>query len=214
MLTLTSTSSASGPKTKKFEYVILDKNLNPVANKEFEGDITVGRYFAYMDFRGKIILRPVEYDASLIKMKEFFEPFSMEIDLKTNQITPWKIKLDNGQNELFGQNIINDIKQIPNLPQYLWITTNRGLLKYNYQTKKGHFIYFKGKKPTSSLDNLNNIFRSIVLESDSVLWISSWGGGILKYYPKSNVWTQYLSDKSLPKSGGKNIIKNIISNIF
>ena len=136
----------------------------------------------------------------------------IEIDLKTNQITPWKIKLDNGQkNELFGQNIINDIKQIPNLPQYLWITTNRGLLKYNYQTKKGHFIYFKGKKPTSSLDNLNNIFRSIVLESDSVLWISSWGGGILKYDPKSNRWTQYLSDKSLPKSGGKNIIKNIIS---
>ena len=26
----------SGDKTKKFEYVILDKNLNPVANKEFE----------------------------------------------------------------------------------------------------------------------------------------------------------------------------------
>ena len=34
----------SGDKTKKFEYVILDKNLNPVANKEFEGDITAASY--------------------------------------------------------------------------------------------------------------------------------------------------------------------------
>jgi hypothetical protein len=76
----------SGEKTKKFEYVILDKNLNPVANKEFEGDITVGDYYAYMDFRGKIILRPTSYDNSQIRPKDFFEPFSMEIDPKTNEI--------------------------------------------------------------------------------------------------------------------------------
>ena len=76
----------SGEKTKKYEYVILDKNLNPVANKEFEGDITGSDYYAYMDFKGKIILRPTRYDYSLIKPRDFFEPFSMEIDPKTNEI--------------------------------------------------------------------------------------------------------------------------------
>lgn len=76
----------SGEKTKKFEYVILDKNLNPVANKEFQGDITAGNYVAYMDFKGQIVLRPSESDDTQIKKKLFFEPSSMVIDLKTNTI--------------------------------------------------------------------------------------------------------------------------------
>lgn len=76
----------SGDKTKKFEYVVLDKNLNPVANKEFEGDITAGGYFGYIDFRKKIILSPNSLDHSKIKMSEIFTPRSMEIDLTTNTI--------------------------------------------------------------------------------------------------------------------------------
>lgn len=76
----------SGEKTKKFEYVILDKNLNPVANKEFQGDITAGDYYAYMDFKGEIILRPTSIDYSLVKTRDLFTPSSMVIDLKTNTI--------------------------------------------------------------------------------------------------------------------------------
>jgi len=74
----------SGDKTKKFEYVILDKNLNPIANKEFEGDITAGGYSGYIDFRKKVILRPNSLDYTQIKMSEIFTPRSMEIDLATN----------------------------------------------------------------------------------------------------------------------------------
>lgn len=76
----------SGEKTKKFEYVILDKNLNPVANKEFQGDITTGDYYAYMDFTGKIILRPTSIDYNIVKTRDLFTPSSMVIDLKTNTI--------------------------------------------------------------------------------------------------------------------------------
>ncbi|GEN66592.1 hypothetical protein CRH01_11600 [Chryseobacterium rhizosphaerae] len=76
----------SGEKTKKFEYVILDKNLNPVANKEFEGDITAASYKGYVDFKGQIILKPSMIDYSLIKSKELFTPISMIIDPKTNTI--------------------------------------------------------------------------------------------------------------------------------
>lgn len=75
----------SGEKTKKFEYVILDKNLNPVANKEFEGDITAADYYAYMDFNGQIILQPSSLDYSL-KSKEMFTPSSMVIDVEKNEI--------------------------------------------------------------------------------------------------------------------------------
>ena len=54
----------SGDKTKKFEYVFLDKNLNPVSNKEFEGDITAANYFGAIDFRGNLVLYPrADYDA-------------------------------------------------------------------------------------------------------------------------------------------------------
>lgn len=77
----------SGDKTKKFEYVILDKNLNPVANKEFEGDITAASYMGYVDFKGQIILKPSMMDYSLIKSREIFTPVSMVINPKTNTIT-------------------------------------------------------------------------------------------------------------------------------
>jgi len=76
----------TGDKTKKFEYVILDKNLNPVANKEFEGDITAASYLGYVDFKGQIILKPSMMDYSLIKSREIFTPVSMVIDPKTNTI--------------------------------------------------------------------------------------------------------------------------------
>lgn len=76
----------SGEKTKKFEYVILDKNLNPVANKEFEGDITAASYLGYVDFKGQIILRPSQLDYSQIKLRDIFTPVSMVIDPKTNTI--------------------------------------------------------------------------------------------------------------------------------
>ncbi|SUX47037.1 hypothetical protein [Chryseobacterium indoltheticum] len=75
-----------GDHSKKFEYVILDKNLNPIANKEFEGDVTAGGYLGYIDFRKKVILRPSSLDYSMVKMKELFTPRSMEIDLATNTI--------------------------------------------------------------------------------------------------------------------------------
>lgn len=39
----------SSDKTKKFEYILLDKNLNPVANKQFDGDITASKYYGKLD---------------------------------------------------------------------------------------------------------------------------------------------------------------------
>lgn len=76
----------SGDKTKKFEYIILDKNLNPFANNKFDGDITAANYRGYMKFDGKIILKPTHVDLSLIKKDDAYTPSSMIIDLKENTV--------------------------------------------------------------------------------------------------------------------------------
>jgi hypothetical protein len=100
----------SGDKTKKFEYVILDKNLNPVANKEFEGDITAGSYMGYVDFRKKIILRPNSLDYTQVKMNELFTPRSMEIDLTFfNQIFSIERKIGK---EIFSLYIVSRINRL------------------------------------------------------------------------------------------------------
>ena len=77
----------SGAKTKKFEYVILDKNLNPFANKEFEGDITAGNYIGYINFDGRVLLKPYGLDYSLVEKKDMFTPSAMLINLKDNSIS-------------------------------------------------------------------------------------------------------------------------------
>ncbi|MCB0696816.1 MAG: hypothetical protein KDC07_05595, partial [Chitinophagaceae bacterium] len=76
----------TGDKTKKFEYVLLDKNLNPFANNTFEGDITAGDYYGYINFDGAIVLKPSSVDYSLVKPNDMFTPSSMVIDLKDNSV--------------------------------------------------------------------------------------------------------------------------------
>ncbi|MDR2205410.1 MAG: hypothetical protein LBE36_04565 [Flavobacteriaceae bacterium] len=117
----------SGDKTKKFEYVILDKNLNPVANKEFEGDITVWNYYPYMDFRKKIILAPRDFDLSLIKNKDFFHPRPMEIDLQTNTIK-YKIYYD------YDHGIFNETTEPEGGKTYYDDKAERKEKGYNYES--------------------------------------------------------------------------------
>lgn len=81
----------SGDLTKKMEYVLLDKNLNPVQNKEFDADITVKYFTAKLEDNNTITLVPpdeVDYKA---KIKDWFEPRAMTISLKDNTIAYKKI---------------------------------------------------------------------------------------------------------------------------
>ena len=73
---------------KKFEYFILDKNLNIVANKEFEVENGkyIQKYVAYTNIRGKLTLAPVLmpiYSYAGLPNKAV-TPASKEIDLATN----------------------------------------------------------------------------------------------------------------------------------
>lgn len=75
-------------KKQKFEYVILDKNLNPVANKEFEAGLLVSNYSGYVDFKGQIILRPSDFNYLQAFSKDAAAPVSIVIDPKTNTVKP------------------------------------------------------------------------------------------------------------------------------
>lgn len=73
---------------KKFEYVILDKNLNPIANRDFEGDKFAGGYSAFMDFRENIVLSPKldRTQLNIFKLKDIVIPRTKIISLKDNSI--------------------------------------------------------------------------------------------------------------------------------
>ena len=87
-------------KTQKFEYVLLDKNLNPVANKEFEANLLVANYLGYVDFKGQIILQPSEFNYMQAFSKDAARPVSMVIDPKTNTVKP-KVYYDYLENGTF-----------------------------------------------------------------------------------------------------------------
>ncbi|UOE38321.1 hypothetical protein [Chryseobacterium oryzae] len=87
-------------KMQKFEYVLLDKNLNPVANKEFEANMLVANYYGYVDFKGQIILQPSEFNYLQAFSKDATRPVSMVIDPQTNTVKP-KVYYDYLENGTF-----------------------------------------------------------------------------------------------------------------
>lgn len=89
-------------KTQKFEYVLLDKNLNPIANNDFEANLLVADYFGYVDFKGQVILKPSDYNYSQVFARDAAAPVSMVIDLKSNTVKP-KVYYDYLENGTFEE---------------------------------------------------------------------------------------------------------------
>jgi hypothetical protein len=81
------TTGKTGEGTKSFEYVILDKNLNKIANKEFEAESCVDKYTASMNIQGKIKIEPsISYLDKSVNGKNFTAPNAKIIDLKKNTL--------------------------------------------------------------------------------------------------------------------------------
>jgi len=75
-------------KTRKFEYVLLDKNLNKVSSNTFTGDKILYSYSAFMDVNNDLILAPyIDHNQmSIWGIGKFVYPEYKKIDLKTNKI--------------------------------------------------------------------------------------------------------------------------------
>jgi hypothetical protein len=73
---------------KKFEYVLLDKNLNKVSSNTFEGEKVLYTYTAYLDINRDLIIAPyLDYnEMSVWGIGKFVYPEYKKIDLKNNKI--------------------------------------------------------------------------------------------------------------------------------
>jgi hypothetical protein len=78
-------------KNKKFEYILLDKNLNKVSSNTFQGDKTLVRYAAYLDINRDLILEPYidPLTINIWKIGKFVFPEYKRIDLNTNEISTY-----------------------------------------------------------------------------------------------------------------------------
>ncbi len=155
----------SGDKTKKFEYVILDKNLNPVANKEFEGDITAKDYFGYIDFRKKLILFPTT-DHYAVKGKEFFYPRSMEIDLAKNTINN-KIYYDYKDGKFIEETEPKTSRDVRKEDKAEKKEKGFNYISFVYDIKEGGYLVFEYDDYGRYTDN-NNLSRFD--ENKNLLW--------------------------------------------
>lgn len=75
-------------ETRNFEYVILDTNLNRVANKDFEAENTVMYYYPYINFKKELVLVP-EFDMgdyNIFNYGKMKAPKRRVINLTTNEI--------------------------------------------------------------------------------------------------------------------------------
>lgn len=84
---------------KKFEYILMDKNLNKSIGKEFEAENTVETYKCWMNFKDEIVLKPYINDDFSYRKSSI--PKSKRIAVKTNEIY-------NQENQCYENNIFFD----------------------------------------------------------------------------------------------------------
>lgn len=73
---------------RKFEYIILDKNLNKVSSNTFEGEKKNLTYTAFFDINGDVILAPYldSSQLSIWGIGKFVFPEYKKIDIKTSKV--------------------------------------------------------------------------------------------------------------------------------
>ncbi|MFC1569713.1 two-component regulator propeller domain-containing protein [bacterium] len=74
---------------------------------------------------------------------------------------------------------------------YMWIGTDGGLNKLN--TKTGAVQWYQ-YDPNNPKGLSNNNVRFLYFGRSGILWIGTWGGGLNKFIPETNQFTQYPID--------------------
>jgi hypothetical protein len=73
---------------RKYEVVLLDKNLNKVLNKEVETSRFVSHYSFYINYKGELVLRPRidNNEVAMAGLRKVFVPKVKVLNLKTNEL--------------------------------------------------------------------------------------------------------------------------------
>ncbi len=75
----------TGDETRKFEYIFLDKNLNEVSSKEYEGNKLVQYYYGRIADNNEFLIIP-KYRLSKRKDRKLSAPETLILDMKNNTL--------------------------------------------------------------------------------------------------------------------------------
>lgn len=100
-----------------------------------------------------------------------------------------------------AKNSVYQVLPVVNHRSEYWIATNDGLMRYNVKTTE--YEYFR--LPHSTIATPQNRLRGIVAEGDSILWIGTRGGGMLRFHTQTCAWQIY----QYSQTKGENLIVHI-----
>ena len=96
--------------------------------------------------------------------------------------------------EIFKQNhedeksiLGNRIIDLIEFDEKIWVATNAGLSKYDYETNAFQHYEHSPKKGNLSSPNI----QCLLVDSKDILWIGTLGGGLNKYDPQSDRFSHY-----------------------
>ncbi|TYA78618.1 hybrid sensor histidine kinase/response regulator [Seonamhaeicola marinus] len=87
---------------------------------------------------------------------------------------------------------------------FLWIASTNGLWRYNGSNFKN---YIKNEEQTNSITD-NNI-SCLYEDQNKVLWIGTYGGGLLKYNRECDCFESFIHDEENPQSLSFNEVRTI-----
>ena len=121
-------------------------------------------------------------------------------DKVTKTFDHWLVE-DNPKNKLeLGLNIIHRVVDDENDPEKLLASSYYGMLEFDKRTKK----YRRVEAFRGWMEPDNWPLRH-VLQDGKAIWMTKWGGGIVRHDRQSALQSEYIYDYTQPRSGWYNI---------
>jgi ligand-binding sensor domain-containing protein len=89
----------------------------------------------------------------------------------------------------------------------IWIAAHNGM--YTYHRERRQLSYIRKENPVPS-EIRGDLFVEIHPDGDSLLWLASWSGGIVKLNLAQRQFTNYYFPGSEKKSGTTNIVEHLV----
>ncbi|MCP4216495.1 MAG: response regulator [bacterium] len=89
-----------------------------------------------------------------------------------------------------------------------WVGTDNGLSKY--RRRSDDFLHYMPPPPAGRASASGDMINAIVEDSEGILWLGSYGGGVIRFDPKTERFTRYKHNASNPKSLGGDMILSLL----
>jgi len=188
-----------------------------------QGNLWIGSFFGVSILKAKdvnaIFTKTEDVTFIHVPTKEsvmtFFEDVGkqkMYLGVYVNGVVSYDMKFVETPNEVVPVSLFGkikdfdlgkvDVSKIIKEKEVFWIGSDKGLLKYSFSNNTlTHVINVNDKKNTFSnkLMNINKV-------NDSILWMTTYGGGIHKFNTNTEVTKQYTIKDGLPSNSTYDIL--------